>query len=80
MEKARGELRKSTDLLLHLIRTKFPEIDIQEISDAAGAKYDAQMAEMEQRLAGKAKAIERIVAKGYKTNTDKSKVQKKAKK
>jgi hypothetical protein len=38
------------------------------------------MAEMEQRLAGKAKAIERIVAKGYKTNTDKSKVQKKAKK
>jgi hypothetical protein len=78
MDRARGELRKSTDSLLDLIRAKFPEIDIQGISNATGARYDAQMAEMQQRFAGsgKLKLIEVPAAKASKTKGNKSKPKK----
>ena len=50
MDKARIRLRASKDTLLDLIRTKFPEIDVQAASDAAGAKYNSDMADIDQRF------------------------------
>ena len=43
MERARVNLRKAADELLKLIRTKFPEIDIEAESQSAAAAYDAEM-------------------------------------
>ncbi|MGH9697859.1 MAG: hypothetical protein ACRD5R_05875 [Candidatus Acidiferrales bacterium] len=51
MDKARRRLRKSSDSLLHIIRTKFPEIDIRSMSEATAARYDAEDAELERRFA-----------------------------
>jgi hypothetical protein len=75
MDKARGELRKSMDSLLNLIREKFPELDIQEISNATGARLNAQMAEMQQRFAGseKIKLLGGPASKTSKTKGNKSK-------
>ncbi len=50
MEKERLGLHKSKKLLLTVIRDKFPEVDIQVMSDAAGARYDADMARLEQQF------------------------------
>lgn len=43
MEKARINLRKAADELLNVIRTKFPEVDIEAESQSAAAAYDAEM-------------------------------------
>jgi len=47
MEKTRIRLRKAADELLSLIRTKFPEIDIEAESQSAAAAYDAEMARID---------------------------------
>ena len=47
MEKARLKMREAADVLLSLIREKFPEIDIRKASQSAAAEYDAEMADIE---------------------------------
>jgi hypothetical protein len=40
MDAERGKLRSATDTLLALIRNKYPEIDIQALSDTAIDRYN----------------------------------------
>lgn len=50
MEKARRRMREAIEVLLKVIREKFPEIDIQEASLAAGTAFADEMARIDKRF------------------------------
>ncbi len=50
MEKERSKMYAAMNELLAVIRTKFPEIDLMALSNSVGQRYDAQMADIAERL------------------------------
>jgi hypothetical protein len=50
MERERLKMYAAMNELLAVIRTKFPEIDLMALSNSAGRRYDAQMAEFKERF------------------------------
>jgi hypothetical protein len=53
MESARLEMESAMEHLLKVIRTKFPEIDLQELSEATARRYNSEIQDIQRRLGNK---------------------------
>lgn len=52
MDQAKDKLRKAKDVLLARVREQYPEIDLQELSNAAGRNYNRHLEEIQEFQAG----------------------------
>lgn len=59
MEEERSKMYAAMVELLAVIRKKFPEIDLMTLSNSVGRRYDAQMADISQRLSRPLSALKR---------------------
>ncbi len=53
MEEKRRDLFKAKNRLLDILRKNYPELHVQELSDEAGARYDADMTDTEEKITAK---------------------------